>query len=123
LSEAKLEQEIAMKSSLLTPFQLILALYSVSMTTCFTTQPSCLRPNTALAAKTGSSEKGRVKRALKKVSKKIGLDKKKSIDTTVVSAKNMSRANQSSNKYSKIDDVEERAFQILVDLGMVEKTK
>jgi hypothetical protein len=106
-----------MKASLTRLLHLLLALCTMNMATCFTTQPTFARPNTALMAG------GRTRKAVKGIFQKFGFDKKKDYSGAVVSGAAMAKAAQNADKYSKIDDVEERAFQVLLDLGLVEKTK
>ena len=70
-----------------------------------------------------ASEGGRVRKLLTKVSNKIGLGQKNSSSETLVSKKSLEKAEQNSKKYAKIDDVEEYAYQVLLDLGLVGRTK
>jgi hypothetical protein len=106
-----------MKAFLIRLIPLLLALCTMNMATCFTTQPTFARPNTALMAG------GRTRKAVKGIFQKLGFSKKKVSSGAVVSEAAMAKAAENADKYSQIDDVGERAFQILLDLGLVEETK
>ena len=109
-----------MKASVI---QTLLALYLLSFATCFTTvSPTVGRLNTvgALSMAKGAEKESRVKKMLSKVSGgKVGSKKGKG---SAVSKKAQKKAESNSKKYQKIDDIEERAFQVLLDLGLVDKT-
>lgn len=108
-----------MTASLIQFVQVVLVLCTVNIVSCFisTSLPTLGRQNTALMAG------GRTRKAVKGVFKKLRFDKKSNSSGVIVSEEAMAKASQNADKYSKIDDIEERAFQVLLDLGLVEKTK
>jgi hypothetical protein len=89
--------------------------------------------NKGLKAEGVNGEEGRVKKVAKFVKKKLGLGSNNELPSNfpVVDLKQRrgsqplpkGKADEMSQKYGSIDDVEERAYQILVDLGLVEETK
>jgi hypothetical protein len=78
------------------------------------------RGQKGLMAENVNGETGRVKRVLKSVSKKLGLGDKRA---TVIEPKSRSQEDKMAEKYAQIDDVQEVAFQVLLDLGLIKETK
>ena len=105
-----------MNTSIFRLCSLLLAFCLLNAANAFTLRLPTSRPaaTTSIMAETKTVKESRVKRVAKKVKSKLGLGPK---------AKNvkMSKAEMEklTKKYAKIDDVEEMAYQVLVDLGMV----
>jgi hypothetical protein len=62
----------------------------------------------------------KIKRVLKRVYKKLAFGDKRSM---IIEPKTKKEEGEMTEKYAQIDDVEELAFQVLLDLGLVKETK
>ena len=105
-------------------FQTLLALCIVSLATCFTTKAPTVGNRLQTSA---LPMKGLLKKVFgsKEAEKNNGPDD--FVDTSVATKTYVSKTAQmksklNSRKYKKIDDLEERAYQVLVDLELVQKT-
>eukprot|EP00980_Cylindrotheca_fusiformis_P021509 scaffold8353_cov138-Cylindrotheca_fusiformis.AAC.40 len=109
-----------MGSSTVRILNVLLTLFTLHIAEGFSIQPTPVRQNTALMAG------GRKRKAVKRIFQKI-INRNQNSSTrsswAVVSDAAMARASQNSEKYGEIEDVGERAFQILLDLGLVERSK